>query len=215
VVIVVFAVLQALSEGVAFDGPWHLDRTDQPAPVATPVAHRELPLLVRVTVSTVKVTLAVSLASVLLLLLVRPLLGVGVSPVLTGSMRPTYGPGDVILTRTVPTSTLHAGMIAVITPPGESKAFAHRLVSVTGDPTRPFVRTRGDANPTVDSWKVQLAAPSTTVVIGSLPHLGSVMLLAGGPLGRSFGLALLELLATGYAIRVVLRPRPVRVLALS
>lgn len=210
-----FAVLQALSEGVAFDGPWHLDRAGEPTPKTTSVVRRQPPLLVRATVSTVKITLAVSLGAVLLLLLVRPLLGVGISPVLTGSMRPTYGPGDVILTRSVPTSTLHPGMIAVFTPPGESTPFAHRLVSVTGDPARPDVRTRGDANPTVDSWKVQLVAPSTTVVIGGLPHLGSAILLAGGPRGRSFGLALLELLATGYVIRLVLRPRPIRVPALS
>ena len=202
-----------LSDGVLYDGPWHLDRTIRAS--TSPAVRRELPFLLSATWSTVKVTLALLLGAVLLLLLVRPVLGVGVSPVLTGSMRPTYGPGDVILTRSVPTSTLHAGMIAVFTPPGESTPFAHRLTSVTGDPTRPVVRTKGDANPTVDTWKVQLVAPATTVVIGHLPRLGAVMLLAGGPLGRSLGLALIELLATGYAIRIVLRPRSASVPVLS
>src|SRR5947199_7248243 len=56
---------------------------------------------------------------------------VRVSPVLTGSMRPTYAPGDVIVTRQVNVLSLRPGDIAVFVPPGESAAFAHRVTSVS------------------------------------------------------------------------------------
>src|SRR3954470_15892571 len=56
---------------------------------------------------------------------------VRVSPVLTGSMRPAYAPGDVIITRVVDVHSLRPGDIAVFVPPGESAAFAHRVTSVT------------------------------------------------------------------------------------
>lgn len=155
----------------------------------------------------VRVTVALALGAVLLLLAVRPVFGIGVSPVLTNSMRPTYSSGDVVLTRSVPTRSLRAGMIAVLTPPGEATPFAHRITSVGGDPARPVLRTQGDANPTPDAWQVRVSAPETTVVLGSVPHLGALMLLVGSPLGRGLGLGLLELLVTAYAVRLVLRPR--------
>ncbi len=100
---------------------------------------------------------------------------IGVRPVLTGSMRPDYGPGAVIFTRQVPTSTLKPGMIVLIIPPGESVPYAHRIATVTGTANAPVITTKGDANKAVDPWHAKITAPSVSVVIGSLPGIGRLL----------------------------------------
>ncbi len=100
---------------------------------------------------------------------------IGVRPVLTGSMRPDYGPGALIFTRQVPTPSLKPGMIVLIIPPGESVPYAHRIATVSGTPTAPVITTKGDANKEVDPWHARITAPSVSVVIGSVPGVGRLM----------------------------------------
>jgi signal peptidase len=97
---------------------------------------------------------------------------VRVSPVLTGSMRPAYSPGDVIITRPVNVHSLRPGDIAVFVPPGESAAFAHRLTSVSEKNGSVVVTTKGDANPSVDPWHAKLNGSTVPKVIGTLPAIG-------------------------------------------
>ena len=75
------------------------------------------------------------------------------TPVLTGSMRPTISPGDVVLTRRVPATSLHTGDIVVFMPPGQELARVHRIHSLTqAGGGRIVITTKGDANTTVDPW---------------------------------------------------------------
>jgi signal peptidase I len=97
---------------------------------------------------------------------------VSFTPVLSGSMRPTFDPGSLILTRQVATSAVRPGDVIVIVPPGESSSYAHRVQTVTGPAGHPVVTTKGDANPAPDPWKAQLLSTHTTEVIGSVPKLG-------------------------------------------
>jgi signal peptidase I len=97
---------------------------------------------------------------------------VRVSPVLTGSMRPTYAPGDVIITRPVNVHSLRPGDIAVFVPPGESAAFAHRLASVSTHDGHVVVTTKGDANPAPDPWHAKLDGSTVPKVVGTLPAIG-------------------------------------------
>ncbi|MFL6237892.1 MAG: signal peptidase I [Actinomycetes bacterium] len=97
---------------------------------------------------------------------------VRVSPVLTGSMRPTYAPGDVILTRRVDVHSLRPGDIAVFVPPGETAAFAHRVTSVSTHDGQVVVTTKGDANPAADPWHAKLNGSTVPKVIGTLPAIG-------------------------------------------
>ncbi len=130
------------------------------------------------------------------------------TPVLTGSMRPTYSPGDVIITQQVPLTELHPGQIAVFTPPGETAPFAHRLTSVAGDPQHPVVTTRGDANPAPDPWHARLGGPAVPVVVGVLPAAGRVVLLVSGRQGHALVVALAGLILTAATTRHVLRRAP-------
>jgi len=107
-------------------------------------------------------------------------LHLGIRPVLTGSMRPDYGPGAILLTRQVPTSSLKPGMIVLFVPPGEHAQYAHRITSVSHSPGGPVVTTKGDANRAADPWKAELTAPVVSQVIGSVPGVGRVLVAIHG-----------------------------------
>jgi signal peptidase I len=132
----------------------------------------------------------------------------GLSPVLTGSMRPAYSPGDAVLTQRVPVTSLRPGMIAVFVPPGEQAAFAHRIVSISGDPRRPVVVTKGDANPAADPWRATLSTPTVPRVVTVLPKIGYPLVWVRDPRWRSALVGLLGLLGTALLTRSILRPRP-------
>jgi signal peptidase I len=104
-------------------------------------------------------------------------------PVLSGSMRPAFAPGSVILTRSSPASQVKAGDVIVFRPPNHAAAYAHRVTSISGDPAHPVVTTKGDANPAADPWKAQLDGGPVPVVIWSVPAVGRVLVAAhsGGP----------------------------------
>jgi signal peptidase I len=122
-------------------------------------------------------------------------LHLGIRPVLTGSMRPDYGPGAVLFTRQVPTSAIRPGMIVLFVPPGEHAEFAHRITSVTTAPGGPVITTKGDANKAADPWHARLTAPEVNEVVGSVPGFGR--LLVGI---RGFGQILLALLGGAIAV---------------
>jgi signal peptidase I len=126
------------------------------------------------------------------------------SAVLSGSMRPAFAPGDAVLTRNVPVSEVRPGMIIEVTPPGHTVPFAHRVVTVTGDPAHPTITTKGDANPLPDSWKVTLSTPTVPRVVGSLPALGWVVNAPQQPRDRAFLFALLGLMTTLFGARMFL-----------
>jgi signal peptidase len=135
--------------------------------------------------------------------------------VLTGSMRGTFDPGALVITREVPTSSIRAGDVIVFTPPGENAPYTHRVVTVAGDARHPVITTKGDANPSPDPWKARLTAPTVQRVVGSVPGAGRVLLALHG---RRLHAVLLALLGTVIAVtgtRTLLgSPRPRRTTAL-
>ena len=114
--------------------------------------------------------------------------------VLTGSMKPTYGPGAVIITRSVPTRTVRPGMIVVVVPPGETSPFAHRVTSVSGRGMHPTITTKGDANPAADRWHVTIGASTVPKFVGEVPAVGRIPLALHSPRGRAFAFAALGLI---------------------
>jgi len=136
--------------------------------------------------------------------------GYRISPVLSASMVPAFGPGDVLVTELVPASRLRPGMVPVIVPPGETMPYAHRITTVQGPPDRPILTTKGDANPVPDTWHAQLATGEVPVVVRTVPEVGRVLLWMRGERYRSFGLLLVGLVATVAGLRLCTasRPRP-------
>jgi len=97
---------------------------------------------------------------------------VGFQPVLSGSMRPTFSPGSLVMTRPIPTRNVRTGDVILFTPPGQASPFAHRVTSVSGPADRPVIKTKGDANPVADPWKLQLVHSQVPEVIGAVPGIG-------------------------------------------
>lgn len=103
------------------------------------------------------------------------LLHLGIRPVLSGSMRPAYGPGWAIVTRQVPVADVRKGDIVVFTPPGLSSPFAHRVVSVSGPLDHPVITTKGDANSAPDPWHARLDGSTVPEVVAAVPWVGGLM----------------------------------------
>ncbi len=132
-------------------------------------------------------------------------LGLGFRPVLSGSMRPTFQPGAVVVTEEVPVRSIHPGTIIVFSPPGERAEYAHRVTSVSGPASHPDITTKGDANPAPDPWHVRLASARVPVVVASLPWVGRLMVGVSGPVHLI--LMLVGGLTVGvYGTRRILRP---------
>ncbi len=130
----------------------------------------------------------------------------GLSPVLTGSMRPAYSPGDAVITRPVDVHSLRVGDIAVFVPPGESAPFAHRItgVAVMKD-GHVVVTTRGDANPAADPWRATLNGSRVSKVVGVVPYLGRPMTWLGQPWLHAAALGALGLLLTAFGTNAIIR----------
>jgi signal peptidase len=129
-----------------------------------------------------------------------------VRPVLTGSMVPTYGPGSLLVTKPVPVTDLHKGMIVLFVPPGERAEFAHRITSVSGSRNHPIITTKGDANKAPDPWRAQLDSATVPEVVATVPWLGRLMVGLRGPI--QIVLIILGGLIVGVGgARWILRPR--------
>lgn len=139
---------------------------------------------------------------------VAPLLHIGFSPVLTGSMRPAYAPGDLLITAPADVTSLRPGQIAVFTPPGESTPFAHRITAIAGAPSKPVLTTKGDANPAPDHWRAVLDQTQVPVVVAVVPSVGSVLLWIESPLQRALLTAVFGLTVTCSAVWWILRSTP-------
>jgi signal peptidase I len=101
-----------------------------------------------------------------------------VTPVLTGSMRGAFNPGDALLTERVPASSLHVGeVVAAKVSPAVSDGTGqrvHRIVSLRHEGSSVVVRTRGDANPTVDPGSLTLRGDQY-LMRARLPYVGWIV----------------------------------------
>jgi signal peptidase len=96
-----------------------------------------------------------------------------ITPVLSGSMRPGYNPGDAMLTKRVSVNSLHVGDIVNIKVPPQQGGGqrVHRIVAIRHQGTAVAVRTKGDANNLVDpGWFVLKGNQYRTVA--RLPWVG-------------------------------------------
>jgi signal peptidase len=102
-------------------------------------------------------------------------------PVLSGSMRPTFQPGDLVITRPVGASTLNVGDVIGFVPPGKSVEYVHRIASITHSGGKLWLTTKGDANRVADPWgRITLRSRTVHEYVTSLPTLGWVATLPKG-----------------------------------
>ena len=133
---------------------------------------------------------AAALALLALPTVARNTLGIGITTVLTGSMRPAIDPGDLVVTQRTAASTVGIG--DVIVAQAGTMAFAHRVVDVRPLSGLTRFTTRGDANPAIDIDPV-MVSPQQGVekVIWRVPTIGASLAFLASPEAQRLGLSLL------------------------
>jgi signal peptidase I len=118
--------------------------------------------------------------------------GYGISPILSGSMRPYAQPGDAFITVKRPASELKVGDIVTLHSEASLVLYAHRIIEI-----RPFngqmrIVTKGDANPTpeADPYLVSTTA-QVPVTLFSVPKIGHVLVYMTSLQGRQAALILI------------------------
>ena len=137
-------------------------------------------------------TWAFSLLLVILPSALHSVAGIGINPILTGSMRPYAQPGDIFITKTTKASQLHVGDIIAIHSATTGVIYAHRIVKITGYNGLVRIITRGDSN-RVAERDPYLASPNADVPrnIARVKWLGRLMVYLNSVQGRQAGLGFL------------------------
>jgi signal peptidase I len=96
-------------------------------------------------------------------------------PVLSGSMRPTFQPGDLVAAWRVPLSSLRTGDIVMFSPPGQTKREMHRIVTIRRAHGETLITTKGDANRVKDPWgRISLRGKYAYKLAAVIPKVGWV-----------------------------------------
>ena len=128
--------------------------------------------------------------------------------VVSPSMAPSIGVGDVVLLKEHPASELSEGQIVVLPVPDEGGVmYVHRLASVRQVEGRTVVTTKGDANPAADPWELTIESASVPLVVGQIPMPGALAGLGGANLTRFLLAVMLALIAAPMLVGVSRRTR--------
>ncbi len=86
------------------------------------------------------------------------------------SMEPTFKAGDTLLTTSIPTSKIGKSDVLVLPVPNlEGLRFSHRVIEVSRELTGTVIKTQGDANPTPDSWTLNITDQQVPRVVAVIP----------------------------------------------
>jgi len=115
------------------------------------------------------------------LMVVPTILGYERYVIVSGSMDPAIPTGSVVYDRVVPVEELELGDVITFVPPveyGIDAPVTHRIVDIaTGDGEgAPVFRTKGDANDSMDAWRMVPDKPGLPRVEHHIEKLGYVYL---------------------------------------
>jgi signal peptidase I len=146
------------------------------------------------------------------------LLGLGLLPrtglyrpvtVLSGSMKPTFAPGDMVIVTPEPLRDLRVGqIISYRIPVGDRHVQSHRVIKILRRGAQPLVKTKGDANNTADPWTAELHGKTIWRVRGVLPKLGWAVFWLRSPLMHSLTVLLAPLLLALLGVLQIWRRPP-------
>lgn len=96
--------------------------------------------------------------------------------VLSGSMRPTFAPGDAVVLTSEPVGAVRVGqVISYQVPVGAHQVETHRVIRILQGGDHPIVQTQGDANNHPDPWTARLEGATAWRLRAVVPHLGYVI----------------------------------------
>ena len=128
--------------------------------------------------------------------------GIGLSPILTGSMEPQVSPGDVLVTKTIPVNEIQVGDVIALVSQETNVLYAHRVVEIREQSGLFRIVTKGDANQEAD-LAPYLASPNDVVAksVATVPWIGHPLVYLTSVQGRQ---ASLSLIVTANIIAVFL-----------
>jgi signal peptidase I len=116
---------------------------------------------------------AVGLALAVIALAVVASLGhYHVTRILSNSMHPTFSVGDYALVQDRPTTTLAVGQVVVLPEPTTNAFYIHRLRTVAHPGGTTTVTTKGDNNPAIDAWTLDVTSETVPVYVAHLSTHG-------------------------------------------
>lgn len=143
----------------------------------------------------------------MLVLGILPHLGVyRTATVLSGSMRPVFGPGDMIFVTPERLRDVRVGQVITYKIPVlDHHVESHRVVRILQRGDEPVVVTKGDANRLPDPWNAQLHGRVVWVERFSVPMLGRLVLWLRSPLFHDLTVFVLPILLAAYGLRRIWR----------
>ena len=100
--------------------------------------------------------------------------GIGFSPVLSESMRPSFSAGDLQITKLEPVKELVVGDIILVRDEESFATFSHRIALKEFNAGNYLITLKGDSNPTKDRAKVIIPTGiNVPKVIGKVPEIGT------------------------------------------
>lgn len=159
--------------------------------------------------------LAAAAAQLALALALVALVGLGLAPrtgwyrpvtVLSGSMRPAFSPGDMVVVTPEPVASVSVGqVISYRIPVSDHHVQSHRVIAVLRRGGRVAVRTKGDANAAPDPWTATLNGTTVWRVRAVLPKLGWAVFWFRSPLVHRLTVFLAPLLLALLAVLQIWR----------
>lgn len=149
------------------------------------------------------------------MLALAALVGLGLLPrtgwyrpvtVLSGSMRPAFSPGDMVVVTPEPVAAIRVGqVISYRIPVGDHHVQSHRVIAVIRRGGEVSVRTKGDANGAPDPWTATLHGSTVWRVRAVLPKLGWAVFWLRTPLVHDLTVLLAPVLLALLAVLQIWR----------
>jgi signal peptidase len=142
-----------------------------------------------------RLLLAFALLALVLLGLLPNLGWYRTETVLSGSMKPYFSPGDIVVVTPEATREVRVGqVISYHIPLGDHHVQSHRVIKVVRGGDHPLVRTKGDANAAPDPWTARLNGGTAWQVRAVVPKAGWAIVWLRTPAIRRFAIFALPLL---------------------
>ena len=132
-----------------------------------------------------RAALGVALAAFLLLAIVPHTGLYRTETVLSNSMKPYFGAGDLVVVTPEPLRDVRVGqVISIHVPNGDHHVQTHRIVQIVRGGKHPVIRTRGDANDARDQFTARLDGKTAWRVRYVVPKVGWTIVWLRNPLLR-------------------------------
>jgi signal peptidase len=129
--------------------------------------------------------------------------------VLSGSMRPAFAPGDLIIVSPEPTRNVRVGqVISYQIPVADHHVESHRVIRVAGSAEHPVIETRGDANPVADPWRARLTSATAWRLWMVIPKAGWLIIWLRQPTIQHLSMIIIPILLAVWWLIGIWRPRP-------